>query len=467
MTIFVDTRSEGKRNDRLHYFDQLYDGLLKTIESRGNNLALTVGVANVGKSSVLTALLRLAKQRGAIPKNAVKINAGSFNAKKKQRGKARLRKGFAPDTEDKPGKTRTVTEYLLKEKPKTFFMDVPGITPPAFFFRERPEAWFGYGATNLLPLLKDGAEDVALNRSFCEYVLHCANRDGVFQYVDKLHLDGPTDDIDVCLEKLGNKWKDKVTEEKLWLKRCENFLKLYNTGNLGPLILDDMSDTSWKAFEFKDEHYARRGDDNNNNNNNNDEDDYGGRSSSRNERQRRGQRGERAPKFDRETMDKRFSKRSNDRGGGGRGERSTGDGRAPRFDRESRDDRRRGNGRAPRFDREDGDGGRRRSFDDDDGRAPRFDGEGRDDDRRGDGRAPRFDREGRDGDRRGDGRRAPKFDRYARDRHDDGDDEGTTRFDRETRSGGTGSPERKVAENGGGPQDRQSDDDDDDWFRTP
>mmetsp|Transcript_10323 Transcript_10323/g.22418 ORF Transcript_10323/g.22418 Transcript_10323/m.22418 type:complete len:667 (-) Transcript_10323:51-2051(-) len=443
MTIFVDTRSEGKRNDQLHYFDQLYDGLLKTIESRGNNLALTVGVANVGKSSVLMSLLRLAKQRGAIPKNAVKINTGSFNVKKKQRGKARLRKGSAPDTEDKPGKTRTITEYLLKEKPKSFFMDVPGITPPAFFFGERPEAWFGYGATNLLPLLRDGTEDVALQKSFCEYVLHCANRDGVFQYVDKLYLDGPTDDIDVCLEKLGNKWKDKVSEDKLWLKRCETFLKLYNTGNLGPLILDDMSDTSWKAFEFKDEHFARRiRDEDDDNDNNNNEEDYGGRSPSRDRRQQRGQRGVRAPKFDRETMDKRFSKRSSDR--------------APRFDRERRDGRRR-NGRAPRFDGEDRDGRQRRSFDDD-GRAPRFEREGRDDDRRGNGRASRFDRKGRDGDRRDDGRQAPRFDRYARDRHDDGD-EGTARFDRETRRGGTGSLERKV--------DRQSDDDDDDWFRTP
>jgi len=249
-----------KSKDTLHYFDKLYDGLLRNVDERGNNLALTVGVANVGKSSVLMSLLRLGKQRGLIPSSQVKINVRPISKKKnKKKGKAQLRRGGMPGVLDTPGKTREITEYLLRDKPRAYFMDVPGITPPAAFFRDRPEAWFGYGATNLLPMGKEAEKDVEMNKSFCEYILSCANRDGLFHYVDSLNLPGPTDDIDEALSKLSNKYKDKLGEEKLWLKRCETFLKLYNTGNFGPLILDDMKDTSWTPFVFRDEHFSKKG----------------------------------------------------------------------------------------------------------------------------------------------------------------------------------------------------------------
>ena len=68
-SIFVDTRSEMKSEDTLHYFDKLYDGLLRNVDERGYTIALTVGVANVDKSLVLMTLLRLGKQRGLIPKH--------------------------------------------------------------------------------------------------------------------------------------------------------------------------------------------------------------------------------------------------------------------------------------------------------------------------------------------------------------------------------------------------------------
>ena len=68
-SIFVDTRSEMKSKDTLHYFDKLYNGLLMNVDERGDNIALTVGVTNMGRSSVLMSLLRLGKQRGLIPKH--------------------------------------------------------------------------------------------------------------------------------------------------------------------------------------------------------------------------------------------------------------------------------------------------------------------------------------------------------------------------------------------------------------
>ena len=242
---FIDTRVYSE-NNFLPHFDEMLDGLLYQIECSSQNFALTVGCANVGKSSVLMSLLRRGKQRGLIPKSSVKTRVS--------KSKSNTRKGINPPVEDVPGKTREITEYLLREKPRAFFMDVPGITPPPYFFEERPEAWFGLGAANLLPLQEKSVKNVELQKQFCNYVLHCANRDGVFNYVDKLHLDAPTNDIDEVLSKLANSVRyggRHWTEERLTLKRCENFLKLYNTGNLGSLVLDNMSDFRWRPFHDK------------------------------------------------------------------------------------------------------------------------------------------------------------------------------------------------------------------------
>jgi len=261
--VFVDTRVGKQRNDEVHYFDELLDTLLDTMDKRGGNAtALTVGVANVGKSSVLQALLRLCRSRDMIPKKGIKVR---ISQKKKGTKKANM-----PGILDTPGKTREITDYVLRDKPRAFFMDVPGITPPIFVFKERPAAWFAFGAVNLLPLGRDAADDIELYKSFCNYILTCANRDRVFIYVDKLGLDGPTNNIDEALSQLANGSKFKhLDEDELWLKRCELFLKLYNTGNFGSLVLDDLK-KPWKPFTFKDEHYKEK----RSHNNDDDDDEY-------------------------------------------------------------------------------------------------------------------------------------------------------------------------------------------------
>lgn len=244
-SIFVDSRENRSDTEG---FDLVYDSLLKHLEDYGGvNTALTVGVSNTGKSSFLLALIRTARARGEIPRK-LRVASG----KKRKLSKAKQSVAI----QDKPGKTREITEYLLREKPRAFFLDVPGMTPPPFFFKERPEAWFGFGAANLLPTSKPIENNVQIQMSFCDYVLHAMNRDGQFGYVKYLKLDGPTDDLNAVLEavKRGHEGTDP---ERLAMQQCKAFLSLFNHGSFGPVILDDLS-RLYKRFVFKDSHFVKK-----------------------------------------------------------------------------------------------------------------------------------------------------------------------------------------------------------------
>jgi ribosome biogenesis GTPase A len=235
-------------------FKELFHWITDAVDKAGGiNEALTVGVPNTGKSSVLQSLLRFAKNENLIPKQTKAVIQTGSGSTRKKKTKKRMGKAAVPEVQDVPGKTRRITEYLLRENPKMYFLDVPGMTPPHFFFEERPEAWFGFGAANLL--IPGHSEDPALlPRAFCDYVLYCANRDGVFDYVKKLNLTEPTQDIDVALGQLSNKYQGRMDESKLTIKRSETFLKLFNTGNFGPIVLDDLRER-YRAFQFRETHF--------------------------------------------------------------------------------------------------------------------------------------------------------------------------------------------------------------------
>lgn len=262
----IGEEPDGKGNDQgdkppTSPFDMVYDSLLHHLETRGGiNSALTVGVSNTGKSSLLLALIRTARLRGDIPKNGLKkvILPSRRKGGKKKKKKLAVHKGVV-EIEDKPGKTREITEYLLRGKPRAFFLDVPGMTPPPFFFLERPEAWFAFGAANLLPLGRNLEKDVEVLSAFCNYLLYAMNRDANFGYVAKLGLDRPTLDLQTVLDacKKKTRGKDYFDPEKMRLAQCQQFLKLFNTGNFGPVILDDLS-KPYERFIFKDSHFKKK-----------------------------------------------------------------------------------------------------------------------------------------------------------------------------------------------------------------
>ena len=123
--MFVDSREMRKATEP---FAALRSWVLAAVAARGgNNCALTVGVPNVGKSSVLLSLMR------ELPPSQQCRRVRLEKGKALKRGK--------PGILNKPGHTRELTQFMLRDKPRAWCLDVPGITPPPDFFFERPEAW--------------------------------------------------------------------------------------------------------------------------------------------------------------------------------------------------------------------------------------------------------------------------------------------------------------------------------------
>lgn len=235
-------------------YDFLYNKLLDHLEEAGGrNAALMVGVANTGKSSVLMALLRTARERGDRGRSLrVLVN----NSNKKKRGR-RTVTAPAPGIRDRPGVTREITEYVLRDKPRAYSMDVPGVTPPVFYFDERPEAWFALAAANLLALPDELRLDVNCQTALCDYVLYSMNRDGNFGYVQRANLEGPTEDILEVLPAVKRGSRLNLEPDQLRLAQCKTFLKLFNTGNFGSVVLDDLN-KPFQKFIFNASHFRRK-----------------------------------------------------------------------------------------------------------------------------------------------------------------------------------------------------------------
>jgi len=257
-SIFIDSR-EHRSIDTDRPYDFVYDGLMENLEQAGGlNAALTVGVANTGKSSVLMALLRTARERGDRGRT---IKVAQPKSRKEPTKRGKVVKSPPPGILDTPGKTREITEYILRDKPRVYFLDVPGVTPPRFMFDERPEAWFALSAANLLALPSRLLDDVNCQTALCDYVLYCMNRDSNFGYVKRCGLEQPTDDILEVLPAVKRGHGLNLNDRALRMGQCRAFLKLFNSGNFGPVILDDLSQP-YEKFVFTDAHFKDRSNNN-------------------------------------------------------------------------------------------------------------------------------------------------------------------------------------------------------------
>uniref|UniRef100_A0A7S4B497 G domain-containing protein n=1 Tax=Chrysotila carterae TaxID=13221 RepID=A0A7S4B497_CHRCT len=205
--MFVD--SSPRRAD-IDAFDKLRQWVINVVDACGfaNNYALTLGVPNVGKSSVILALLRAGGQVRAQVAQTRRTRPGTVGIK------------------NIPGYTRSFTQYMLRQKPLMWGLDVPGVTPPPDYLVERPEAWFALAAINALEQQSTSSEEATLET--CEYVLFALNRNRTFNYVKALGLSSPVERFSEILARTD------CTSPLTWLGMLRN-------GALGPAVLDDLS----------------------------------------------------------------------------------------------------------------------------------------------------------------------------------------------------------------------------------
>ncbi len=163
--VFLDSREMRADPEP---FEELRELVIDAMERKGGyNCALTAGLPNVGKSSVLLGILRELGKK--IEKRV------AFNMRRTTKEK--------PSIKDVPGHTRELSQYVLRDAPRLYCLDVPGITPPPIYFQDRPQAWFALAAANCLPIPEPADMEREMLADICEYILFCFNRDGVFDYV--------------------------------------------------------------------------------------------------------------------------------------------------------------------------------------------------------------------------------------------------------------------------------------------
>ncbi|XP_063973921.1 mitochondrial GTPase 1 [Diachasmimorpha longicaudata] len=176
--------------------------------------AMVIGVPNVGKSSLINRLRN---------KHLRKANATAVG-------------GIA-------GITRSVlTKIKVSEKPAVYVLDTPGILAP----------YIKNAISGLKLALVGCLQDHLVGpQVIADYLLFWLNKNGRFEYVEKLGLRAPTDDIlevlTISAVKMGRSKRIKSLEGQ-WITRpdfnyaAEHFLRLFRTGELGGVCLD--TDTS-------------------------------------------------------------------------------------------------------------------------------------------------------------------------------------------------------------------------------
>lgn len=172
---------------------------------------MVIGVPNVGKSSLINKL----RNKYMKKKNATAVGAV-------------------------PGITRSVlTRIKISEKPPVYVLDTPGILEPQV---RSIETGLKLAAVCCLQDHLVGIQTIA------DFVLFWLNQQQRFEYVQVLGLSKPTDDILEILTVIAVK-KDKQLKLKGMDGRAiirpdyrfaaEYFLKLFRTGEMGPVMLDN------------------------------------------------------------------------------------------------------------------------------------------------------------------------------------------------------------------------------------
>jgi len=182
-------------------------------------MLMVIGLPNVGKSTVINGLKRIAFSTARHQGKETKL------VKNVKRTEARVN--------GEPGWTRQVNFFQLSNQPRLFCYDTPGIS--LLKKKNDPER------NTKLALLKCMPDHFAGEMYIADYLLWRLNRERSFQYVDVLELPGPTDDVRYltshCAAVLAHRkrisisWSDVSAGAKF-------FIDSWRQGAFGKLCLD-------------------------------------------------------------------------------------------------------------------------------------------------------------------------------------------------------------------------------------
>ena len=136
-------------------------------------MLMVVGLPNVGKSTIISGLKRIA-----------------FSTARHQGTSSKLMQGVkwtVPKASKRPGQTRDVSFFQLTNHPRLYCYDTPGVS--LLKRQNDPERNAKLGVLNCMP------DHIAGETYLADYLLFRLNRDRVFDYVSELELPGPTDDV--------------------------------------------------------------------------------------------------------------------------------------------------------------------------------------------------------------------------------------------------------------------------------
>ncbi|KAL6445036.1 hypothetical protein ACFW04_002155 [Cataglyphis niger] len=178
---------------------------------------MVIGVPNVGKSSLIN-----------------RLRSNHLNMAK------------ATHVGAEAGITRSVlTRIKISEDPTVYLFDTPGILAPSI-----NDIHSGFKLA-LVGCLQD---HVVGSKMLADYLLFWLNKNGRFEYVEKLGLSGPNDDIIYVLTYIAAKFK-KTIRMKTFDRQiattpnlqfaADHFISLFRKGELGSYCLDiDLIETS-------------------------------------------------------------------------------------------------------------------------------------------------------------------------------------------------------------------------------
>jgi len=186
-------------------------------------MLMVVGLPNVGKSTVVNGLKRIA-----------------FATARKQGKESKLVHGVKwteARAYDEPGVTRDVNFFQLSNQPRLYCYDTPGIS--LMKKKNDPER------NTKLALLKTMPDHMAGVVYMADYLLYRLNKEQLFDYVDELDLPGPTDDVRYLSAHVASLLAHRKNLQ-LYVSDttagAKFFIELWRSGRLGKLCLDHIPD---------------------------------------------------------------------------------------------------------------------------------------------------------------------------------------------------------------------------------